>query len=221
MQLKICDSHLTCKAANKCLNVRQRVEVVEWKKKMVPSLHLLSCELPVSVKENPDRKIKPCNICHTQNIKSTEIFIMPSYKPICLVMLLFRKKLIPNQHVLVLPLDQKVVYILESRGLLFWYNHIVPNTRWIGNSVFLSMSFVILFVNTDGFSYNSAYYWFELETFTYIFDFEFKHIDLSNYWVHHHFSSFGFFLVFPEVLRMHRNLQRQYLVMLIKQYCLL
>ena len=54
---------------------------------------------------------------------------MPSYKPICLVMLLFRKKLIPNQHVLVLPLDQKVVYILESRGLLFWYNHIVPNTR--------------------------------------------------------------------------------------------
>ena len=32
MRLKICDSHLTCKVANKCLNVRERVEVVEWKK---------------------------------------------------------------------------------------------------------------------------------------------------------------------------------------------
>ena len=55
MRLKICDSHLTCKVANKCLNVRERVEVVEWEK-MVPSLPLLSCELSVSVKENPDKK---------------------------------------------------------------------------------------------------------------------------------------------------------------------
>ena len=39
------------------LNVRERVEVVEWNK-MVPSLPLLSCELSVSVKENPDRKQK-------------------------------------------------------------------------------------------------------------------------------------------------------------------
>ena len=54
---KICDSHLTCKVANKCLNVRQRVEVVEWNE-MVPSLPLLSSELSVSVKENPDRKKK-------------------------------------------------------------------------------------------------------------------------------------------------------------------
>ena len=46
-----------CKVANKCLNVRERVEVVKWKK-MVPSLPLLSCELSVSVKENPDRKKK-------------------------------------------------------------------------------------------------------------------------------------------------------------------
>ena len=52
---KICDSHLTCKVANKCLNVHERVEVVEWNK-MVPSLPLLSCELSVSMKENPDRK---------------------------------------------------------------------------------------------------------------------------------------------------------------------
>ena len=53
--LKICDSHLTCKVTNKCLNVRERVEVVEWNK-MVLSLPLLSYELPVSVKENPNRK---------------------------------------------------------------------------------------------------------------------------------------------------------------------
>ena len=57
MRLKICDSHLTCKVANKCLNVREGVEVVEWNK-MVPSLPLLSCELSVSLKENPDRKKK-------------------------------------------------------------------------------------------------------------------------------------------------------------------
>ena len=33
MRLKIYDSHLTCKVANKCLNVCERVEVVEWNKK--------------------------------------------------------------------------------------------------------------------------------------------------------------------------------------------
>ena len=42
--------------ANKYLNVPERVEVVEWNKKMVPSLPLLSCESSVSVKENSDRK---------------------------------------------------------------------------------------------------------------------------------------------------------------------
>ena len=36
LQLKICDSHLTCKIANKCLNVREQVEVVEWNKKWSP-----------------------------------------------------------------------------------------------------------------------------------------------------------------------------------------
>ena len=50
--------NLTCEVAHKCLNVRQRVEVVEWNRKKVPSLPLLSCELPVSVKETPDRKKK-------------------------------------------------------------------------------------------------------------------------------------------------------------------
>ena len=62
MRLKICDGHLTCKVANKCLDVRERVEVVEWNK-MVPFLPLLSCELSVSVKENPDRKKKKKKIC--------------------------------------------------------------------------------------------------------------------------------------------------------------
>ena len=61
MRLKICDSHLTCKVANKCLNVRERVEVVEWNK-MIPSLPLLSCELSVSVEENPDRKKNICTL---------------------------------------------------------------------------------------------------------------------------------------------------------------
>ena len=57
LRLKICDSHLTCKVANKCLNARERVEVIEWNK-MVASLLLLSCEFSVSLKENPDRKKK-------------------------------------------------------------------------------------------------------------------------------------------------------------------
>ena len=33
MRLKIYDSHLTCRDANKCLNVRERVEVLEWNKR--------------------------------------------------------------------------------------------------------------------------------------------------------------------------------------------
>ena len=36
MRLKIRDSHLTCKVANKCLNVRERVEVLEWNKRCPP-----------------------------------------------------------------------------------------------------------------------------------------------------------------------------------------
>ena len=52
LQLKIRDSHLTCKVANKCVNVRERVEVVEWNKRLSPPpLPLLSCESPVSVKK--------------------------------------------------------------------------------------------------------------------------------------------------------------------------
>ena len=33
---KIRNSHLTCKVANKCLNVRERVEVVEWNRRWSP-----------------------------------------------------------------------------------------------------------------------------------------------------------------------------------------
>ena len=48
-------SHLTCKIANKCLNNVSGWNL--WRRiKMVPSLLLLSCETPVSVKENSDRK---------------------------------------------------------------------------------------------------------------------------------------------------------------------
>ena len=36
MRLKICDSRLTCKVANKCLNVRERLEEVEWNKQWSP-----------------------------------------------------------------------------------------------------------------------------------------------------------------------------------------
>ena len=36
VRLKICDSHLTCKVANKCLNVREWVEKVEWNKRRFP-----------------------------------------------------------------------------------------------------------------------------------------------------------------------------------------
>ena len=33
----ICNDHLTCKVANKCLNVCVRMEVVEWSKRWSPS----------------------------------------------------------------------------------------------------------------------------------------------------------------------------------------
>ena len=48
MRLKIYDSHLTCKVANKCLNVRERVEVVEWNKRWSPPFPCcpVSCQCP-------------------------------------------------------------------------------------------------------------------------------------------------------------------------------
>ena len=54
VQLKIVGSHLTCKVSNKCLNVREGVEMVE--RTMVPFLPLQPYESSVSVKENPNRK---------------------------------------------------------------------------------------------------------------------------------------------------------------------
>ena len=45
---------MTCKVADMCFNICERVEeVIEGNN----SLPLLFCELPVSVQENPDRKI--------------------------------------------------------------------------------------------------------------------------------------------------------------------
>ena len=38
----ICDNHLTCKAATKCLNICERVEVREWNKRWSP---LFPCRL--------------------------------------------------------------------------------------------------------------------------------------------------------------------------------
>ena len=52
----MCDSHLTCKVGNKCLNAREWVAVVEWNKKWSPYFPMLSCESSVSVKKNPGRK---------------------------------------------------------------------------------------------------------------------------------------------------------------------
>ena len=65
MRLKICDSHVTCKVANKCMNVRERVEVVEWNKRWSPPFPCCPCESLVSVKENPDRKKKRKKIIKT------------------------------------------------------------------------------------------------------------------------------------------------------------
>ena len=52
VRLKIRDSHLTCKVANKWLNVLERVEVVEWNKRYSPPFP--SC--PVSL-QCPCKKI--------------------------------------------------------------------------------------------------------------------------------------------------------------------
>ena len=52
MLLKKPGINLTCKAVNKWLNIRERVEVVKTSKD-APSLPLLPCKSPLSVKENP------------------------------------------------------------------------------------------------------------------------------------------------------------------------
>ena len=53
--LKSYGSHLTCKVVNKCLNVHERVAVARINK---DGRLLLSREVPVSLKENSDRKKK-------------------------------------------------------------------------------------------------------------------------------------------------------------------
>ena len=55
MRLKMRGSHLTWKAASKCLDVRELVKVAERNKDR-PLFSLLSCESSLLVKENPDRK---------------------------------------------------------------------------------------------------------------------------------------------------------------------
>ena len=56
------DSHLTCKVANKCLNVRQRVEVVERNKRWSPPFPCC----PVSVKKTLIEEKK--KLCATSSV---------------------------------------------------------------------------------------------------------------------------------------------------------
>ena len=46
--LRYSDSHFTCEVANKCLNVHERVEVVEWNKRWSPPFPCcpVSCQCP-------------------------------------------------------------------------------------------------------------------------------------------------------------------------------
>ena len=73
VRLKICDSHLTCDVANKCLNVHELVEVVEWNKRWPPPFPLISCGSSVSLKENPDQKrniaVRPAHAAETTDTK--------------------------------------------------------------------------------------------------------------------------------------------------------
>ena len=55
MRLEKRGSHLKCKVASKCLDDRERVEVVE-RNKDGPSLPLLSHEFSVPVKKSPAKK---------------------------------------------------------------------------------------------------------------------------------------------------------------------
>ena len=60
MRLKICDSHLTCKIANKCLNVPERVEVVEWNKRWFSPIPCcpVSCQCPWNKTLNEKKYLK-------------------------------------------------------------------------------------------------------------------------------------------------------------------
>ena len=57
LRLKIHGSHLTCKVANKCLNVREQLEVVEWNKRWCPTFPCCPVNREcVSVKKTPIEK---------------------------------------------------------------------------------------------------------------------------------------------------------------------
>ena len=73
MQLKTRDSHLTCKVANKCLNVLERVEVVEWNKRWSPPFPCCP-ENHQSLKENPDRKKIKSHILLHLNYQDLQFF---------------------------------------------------------------------------------------------------------------------------------------------------
>ena len=81
MRLKICDSHLTCKVSNKCLNVRERVEVVEWNKRWSPPFpcYPVNRQCPwkktlIEKKGLPNKWMitvheEKCPSCHSVNVK--------------------------------------------------------------------------------------------------------------------------------------------------------
>ena len=56
MQLKILDSDLTCKVANKCLDVRELVEIVESNKKWSPAFPYCPVNHQCLLKKTPTEK---------------------------------------------------------------------------------------------------------------------------------------------------------------------
>ena len=130
----------------------------------------------------------------------------------------------------VLPLAHHGACLIASLGILFLYYQL----HQIPDELVILFSYphhsLLCFANADvnlklvrRFDLN----WFELETSTKIFDFDLKHINLSNWWVNHNFNPFGFFLKWmyvqflKKMLRMYKKSQHQYLVMLCKWCCLL
>ena len=73
MRLKIWDSHLTCKIANKCLNVREREKVIEWNKRWFPPF--LCC--PVTL-QCPWKK----TLIEKKILKSNNSFESAQYKKV-------------------------------------------------------------------------------------------------------------------------------------------
>ena len=55
VRLKVCDSHPTCKVANECLNVKERVDVVELNKRLFPPFPFCPVSRQCPRMQNPGR----------------------------------------------------------------------------------------------------------------------------------------------------------------------